>query len=806
MTLATAGDSSTISTSANPTIDQLNRPIDEKKRKEFHSTIRGEVRSIIFRDPDTQYVIVELASGQRVKGEDPDGMLVQKQAFQFCGRWRQNGKWGQQFEFDLAMHDVPGYRDSVVNYLVDNADGIGKVKAGLLWDHFGADTIEKVRTDPQACADATGIKIETLTEAAEKFQELFGSEKMKLELYRQFSGHGFPKKLCAKVLRTLGPKSAEIIQRDPLKLHVDFKMPLNRCDRLYLDLGGAPDKLKRQALWAVQGSVSDEGSTWVPRQRAIEEIYAKCGKNHPGINVERAINVAVRAKFLAQQKIGESHYLAIYERAANERKLARFVQLHSSGDVDWPTIPESAGLSDHQRDEIAKALAGPIGLLMGSAGTGKTYTTAAIVREIIKRGADNVAVCAPTGKAAVRITEAMRANGVKVTATTIHKLLAMRPNEDGAMFPAFTENEPIKERFIVIDEASMLDVDLSASLVSACPKGSHILFVGDPYQLPPVGHGAPLRDLAAAGIPHGLLTEIRRNAGAIVRACKAIKDNDPPKFPDKINYATGDNLKFIPAATASASLDALSGLIDRIVEKHAQDSTNEPNPIWGVQVLSGVNKRGDLCRKKLNPMLQTKLNGNSRKLPANPFRVGDKIICLKNNKYNQTNFTGDGGRFITDADGWSYVRNERPDDGSKKGLGTEYVANGELGEVYAIAEKTCVLKFTDPERFIKIVKIRSDEDLGDPSDDDESPAFGNFDLAYACTVHKYQGSEVPIAIIMLDDGAGLVASREWHYTAISRAKRLCVMIGKKDTLEKQSRRAVLNRRKTLLAELIKEQA
>src|SRR5262245_18938904 len=190
----------------------------------------------------------------------------------------------------------------------------------------------------------------------------------------------------------------------------------------------------------------------------------------------------------------------------------------------WPDPATLTDLSPHQREQLSRATAGPVGAFIGSPGTGKTFCIASLIRALADRhGLESIAVAAPTGKSATRCTAAIQRHGIDLTASTIHRLLGVRNGSSDVFRFEHGENNPLPYRFVLIDESSMLDTDLAASLFSTCAPGTHVLFVGDPYQLPPVGHGVPLRDLLHAGLPQGELTEIQRNAGMIVRACAAIK-------------------------------------------------------------------------------------------------------------------------------------------------------------------------------------------------------------------------------------------------------------------------------------------
>jgi exodeoxyribonuclease V alpha subunit len=440
--------------------------------------------------------------------------------------------------------------------------------------------------------------------------------------------------------------------------------------------------------------------------------------------------------------------------------------------VCWPTHDQVEGVSDHQRQQLRQALCLPFCLLTGTPGTGKTFVAAALVKAIIKaHGMRSVAMAAPTGKAAVRLTEAMARYGVPAVATTIHQLLEIGRNGHDGDGWEFRRNaaRPLDQRFVVIDEASMLDTNLAASVLLACGQGAHLLLIGDPNQLPPVGHGCPLRDMIAAGLPRADLTEIHRNEGGIVAACQAIKDGRD------FAAATGKqegNLRHVEAAEAEQAIGLTVMIARRVL--------HQGGPLGGkevlrssMQVIVGTNKSGPLSRRAVNLRLQAALNPDGVTAEGNPFRVDDKVICTRN------------GWHLDDATGQREV----------------YVANGEIGRVIDVQPKLTRARFDTPERTVRIpMGKRQQED-----DEDEEAGSGcDFDLGWAITCHKSQGSEWPIVVVLIDDspGARRVCSREWLYTAISRASQQCVLVGRLPVAQQMTRRVTLQRRKTFLRELL----
>lgn len=434
----------------------------------------------------------------------------------------------------------------------------------------------------------------------------------------------------------------------------------------------------------------------------------------------------------------------------------------------WPDPNQIADISDHQRDQLAKALCSRIALLCGSPGTGKTYTIAQLVKAMLRLGLvgiEDIAIGAPTGKAAVRITENLQAAGLPLKARTWHSLLGVgEADESGNWGFRHNEANPWPFRVIIGDESSMLDTSLMCSVMKARPRGCHVLLVGDVNQLPPVGHGAPFRDLIAADVPRGELREIKRNSGGIVEACAAIRDEKP--------WEPGDNLS-IWEHPSKGPLEGISFLLERC-------AANRFDPVWDCQVLVAVNARSELSRKKVNEVLQERLN-NQPKVKGTPFRLDDKVVCLQN------------GRFTAlESDAEAQDEN----DGNEV-----FVANGEIGRVVEMEDKAMLVKLDNPSRLIRVPRGKAESGDGE----EKSSTGCSWDLAYALSVHKSQGSEFPVVIVALDEypGARRICDRSWLYTSISRAKDKCFLVGKKATADAMCRRVAIWKRKTFLKERIR---
>ena len=419
-------------------------------------------------------------------------------------------------------------------------------------------------------------------------------------------------------------------------------------------------------------------------------------------------------------------------------------------------------ITSHQQEQLNRALESRIGILTGSPGTGKTFAAATLIKRIAdEHGMPSIAICAPTGKAAVRITEAMNKMDIPIIARTIHSLLCVESSDGGGWNFAHNSNRRLPHKYIIVDESSMIDTSLMASLLSACRPDGHVLFVGDVNQLPPVGHGAPLRDMIAAGMPCGELREIIRNDGGIVQACADIRDG--------VKFSYGGNLE---------SINTTDHILETCHAIKEESKYFTLDPVWDIQVLVPINERSEVSRKKLNSVLQDELNaGNS----TAGLRVGDKVVNTQN--------------------GWFTPVGEPEKGAMTNATGHIYVANGEIGEVAEVNQRYFIADMNNPFRTVRVPQ--GGQDVSDEEEGDTNKG-GKWDLAYALSVHKSQGSEWPVVIVILDDSAAAkrVCSREWLYTAISRATKQCILIGDPRIAEEICRRPALGERKTFLKELI----
>ena len=406
------------------------------------------------------------------------------------------------------------------------------------------------------------------------------------------------------------------------------------------------------------------------------------------------------------------------------------------------------GLNTLQQQAFEMIFNNPVSILTGGPGTGKTFTLSNVIDGFEQTG-KSFKMAAPTGKAAKKMEEA-----TGQPACTIHRLLEPKPRTDpisGNVNFSFNKNHenPIDADILILDECSMITNSLMADTLDAIATGTKLVLVGDKGQLPSVGAGAVFRDMIGSKrIPVTELTEIQRNSGDIVKACKAISEGKFYNPSDKLDPDAGKNLKHVEASATLIIQNIIKTIVcDRMVKRGY-------DPIWDCQVISPVNKRTDLSCQDLNKVLQDKLNPNPV-IEGSIFRVGDKVIQTKNEKI-QTPIGLD-----------------------------ELVVNGDIGKIFDIEKNNMTVKFFNPDRTV-LIPLKKNHLL----------------LAYTITCHRFQGSEAPVIVIPVHSAFGFFLDRSWIYTAISRAEQICITVGEFQAIRVATMKDNSNKRITKLRELL----
>ncbi len=746
-------------------------------------------------------------------------LLIPQVRYRFYGRWqeyknRRSNETEQQFHFRTFTLAEQHDRASVVRYLESAGAGygFGAASAGVLFDKFGPAAVKVLRTDPEtafAALQAAGrsrTTLDKLKTVAALLERNAAIEDTRLELDSLLSGKGFPRDLPKDLIRAFGNQAAAVVKQDPFTLIVKkfYGCGFKKVDALYMSLGLPPDALKRQMFSAVHAIQKDRsGSAWFPIQFAEQAIKENVGG--AAIDPGRALKLGVRAGYLSQVHTSSANgsplphghadaritWVADGRRQAAEILIAEKIAQLAMVSPQWPAINGVEGVTDHQAAALAAATRGTVCSFIGGPGTGKSFCTAAYIKTCIAAfGIENVAVAAPTNKAAVRLTSALRERDIDIAAVSEHRLLGVDSVQGSQWEFKHNEHRPLRYKVIFLDESSMRSSAMLASILRACSPGTHLMFVGDLMQLPPIEAGAPFRDMLASKVlPFGELTEPQRNAGDMVFACDDIRRGVQFRQSDAIDWKCSPpkNFKFVRAESPEQQIEKLLSVV-RMAEAEGFD------PVWECQVMVAVNRQGKVARLPLNELLQRELNSSGTGPKGAIYLTGDKVVCEQNGLY----------KFVTNI----------PDQANGQAVNETFIAKGEFGKVVMSEPNKVAVRFEGRDTPVIVLVnnqkavVKTDDEnstsIEETQEGGEEEASGRLSLAYAATVHKMQGSEAKIGIPIVDDSTAArgICTKEWFFTAISRGKTLTLPIGKVETAHGFCKRSSLVGRKTFLRERI----
>ena len=661
----------------------------------------------------------------------------------FQGAWVQDGKWGSTFRFDEYEVALPTEVGAIRDYLL-RAKWIGPKVAETIVAAYGESTLEVLKDEPErVAAMISGITLERAESIAEDLRANEANEKVQVGLNALFAGTGIGKALAGRVVRKWGKHSLEVATADPFALTEIEGIGFLLADNVRKKLGipyDDPSRLRAGILYVLKEAAWGDGHTHVPET----DLLARAGKAlsvGAAMIVGRLREMADDGEVVILDGAGGS-FLGTWRTSL--RRLhddERFVAGHVRALLAFPRPevemgPVPFGLADDQREAWLRILQHGVFVLNGCPGTGKTTLLRFVVDACVGQ---RVVLAAPTGKAAKRITEQTLR-----PASTIHRLL--EPEMVHGKF-VFTRNadRPLEADVVIIDEASMVDVNLAARLLEAVPLGSRVIFVGDVHQLPSVGPGNVLRDLIASGmVPTAELTIIKRQeeGARIVKHCHEIKAGRTPVLD---NDGARDFFWIDEDDDEAAAATIVDLVSRRLPAFYGADPNRE------IQVLAPMKEKGAVSCKRLNEELRKVLNPAAA--DQKRFGLGDRVIQTKN----------------------------------EYGLG---IINGDVGTVIGVdlQLKEWTVRFEDPEREVPI-------------------PFANHDLelAWALSVHKFQGSEARIVVIPVHRSqASVLMQRNLLYTAISRAREVCVIVGQRGEVPKIVKRQDNLRRWTNLQGFLRE--
>lgn len=683
------------------------------------------------------------------------------------GSWDENPRWGRQFKFSDYRSRLPSSTTAIEEYLADHCRWVGAVIAAKITTAYGTEALTILKNDPGRVArEISGITPERAQEIAAKLRLIEREEALDLALRDLLSGTRIPKRTIAAIKDKWGEHSAEQIKANPFALIQEFNgIGFHSADKVAKKIGydhlGAP-RIDAGIMYTLEDAASGAGHTCLPISDLIGKAAEVLDVDAKLVEEREVVLIGTGELVLSLDRVFlRSLYEAEQVVAEKLKAMLGFAGNRVTGTVS------TEGLMADQKEAIEKAVANGVFLLTGPPGTGKTFTIKAIINSFLTA---RISLAAPTGKAAKRMTEQTGRE-----ATTVHKLLGARPNDDGEFEFGFDGSNPIGADLIVLDEVSMMDMRLMASFLKAVSPSTRLILVGDCNQLPSVGPGNVLRHLIDSGtIPNVELTIIKRqDPGLIVLNCHAIKNGQDIT----VNNKSKDFFFLEREEPAEIQKTIVELVKDRLPASYGV------NRVRDIQVITALREKGNLSVKVLNVLLQNELNPNPE-IPGTKFRIGDKVIQLRNASVPHVAIPA-----AKKPEGSSVTFTTRKLDSDRPDMTT--IANGDIGYILECDEKEKVfyVKFEAPEREVLIPMKEN-----------------NLDLAYAITVHKFQGSESPIIVIPIHSSSGfLILQRPWLYTATSRAKNVCILVGQRKEIPAIIQRKSPQARYSRLSDYLKVQ-
>jgi len=575
------------------------------------SALAGVLREIRFHKES--FLIGKLDGGASVKGNMVSPQIGME--YHFKGRWERHPRFGATFIFSEYRASYPKELSAIRTYLMENARWIGPEISKKLVSTFGEDTLEVCKTDPEKVSkEIPGITQKRALEISAMLKNNEANEELQLELKRIVVGTRVSKRAVFKAIELYGQQAPEKIRENPYRLIEDidgigFLTADEVAQKVGFNTDGRP-RIQAGIVHVLKESAFSSGHTCLPLENLVTES-------------RKLLDVVGRMVEDVHFVMDENFiYLKSFYEA--ERSIAKKLKELASRKA-VPGNPQYDGLMEDQVDALGKAVENQIFILTGAPGTGKTYT----IKKIIESFPDaKVSLAAPTGKAAKRRYEQ---SGMR--ARTIHKLLEPEKNGNGFYFTRNRDN-PIDTDILILDEVSMVDTSLMASLMDAVDQDTRLIMVGDTYQLPSVGPGNIFKDLIGSGeIPTTELTIIKRqDEGLIIRNCHRIKSGKDIK----LENSSARDFFFLPRDDEESIREAIFELITkRLKESYKAD------PLRDVQIISPLRERTSLSCKALNKVCQERLN-KSPKIEKCHFKTGDKVIQTKN-EYDKNIILGDSG-------------------------------------------------------------------------------------------------------------------------------------------------------------------
>ncbi|SDN37190.1 ATP-dependent RecD-like DNA helicase [Acetanaerobacterium elongatum] len=708
-------------------------------QQEEFTVLEGTVETIVYHNDDSGFTVIEVnCGGELITAVGELGSLGEGEEVRLMGQYATHASYGSQFRAATCEVKLPATAGAILKYLSAGAiKGIGPKTARKIVEAFGDKTLEIIEKQPELLSEVNGISQSKAKQIENDFKKVFGIRTVMAYLKR----FNITPYYCIRAWKKFGPMTIDVVNENPFALcSDDIGLAFKATDEISRALS-LPTDAPARILAGIQYELSAanrNGHTCMLYAKLVERAQQLLDVSTD--EIENVLYEQNQAQTIVTEQIGDAEYVYLPQYYDAERFIACRLSLiiksipdtMKSYDEDISRLEAEKGIHYErlQKKAIAMALSNGITVLTGGPGTGKTTTIMGII-ELYKRMGKKVLLAAPTGRAAKRMSEL---SGYE--AKTIHRLLEVEYSKGDQ--PSFRRNSrnPLNCDVIIIDEFSMVDTLLFESLLSAVRLSCRIVLVGDSDQLPSVGAGNILHDLIQSDcVPTVTLTEIFRQAAQslIVTNAHDIINGEVPQIEVKDN-----DFFFIKRDLDQIAQTVVSLCRDRLPKAYAY------SPLWDIQVLC-PSRQGELGTAALNSKLQASINPKQADRPEvksgpNLFRLGDKVMQIRNN-YDII---------------WTR------DDG-ENGAG---VFNGDIGIIESI------------DRPAQLLTIRFDDRVADYTFDQ----LIELELAYAITVHKSQGSEYEAVIIPLAKPMQNLYYRNLLYTAVTRAKKLLIILGAPETL------------------------
>ena len=712
-------------------------------------TVQGAVERVLFEAPDSDYIVF------RIRREDDESLLTVTgngpkplvgDRIEIMGRWTQHKKYGRQMAASAWKRLIPDTADGIERFLASGAvKGIGPSLARRIVSAFGSQTMAVLEKEPKRLLEIEGIGAKKLAVITESFYE----EKQVNDLALDLETHGVSGRYAARLVQKYGEEALYVLTEEPYRMIAEIDgIGFKTADQIALAYGMDPQSPERLAagLTYVLQDMTQNGHVCIPDRELV--YRASLILRAEQLMLRDVLTEALAMGQLCADDYGGETYVYTPQAYEEERCVAERIREMAAYTPPKPRRhvelfldrwQESCQfqLAEGQREAVSQSLQSGMLVITGGPGTGKTTVVQAIIRLAEQEGL-RIVLCAPTGRAAKRLAETTERK-----AKTIHRLLVPEGFAGGRQVFEYNETKQLPADLVIVDEVSMLDMEMLYHLLQALSPRCRCILVGDADQLPSVGAGAVLHDIIQSDIlPVVRLQTIfrQKEGGRIVTNAHLINGGGLPIVNED------EEFRFVEIEREEQGADVICRL-------YAAE-TAEAGDKFAVQVLSPMYKNP--CGvDNLNAVIQAAVNGPQKgkgehKAGKMTFRTGDKVMQKQNNY--------DKGVF-----------------------------NGDIGEIFAVQDDIVYVRY--PEQDVKY----------------EGQEIDEITLAYAITVHKSQGSEYHTVIMTLVNSHGIMLQRNLLYTAVTRAKGKVILVGTKAALRTAVQNVRTSRRFTLLAQRLREE-